>query len=135
MAQVMARQVASATVGAAAATSAPSSASTAVPICQGSNGYDGRLGVRISAVFVILVTSIIGIQRFPYRDSLSLSHHTTADMQQAAAFQSLRIETKEYGYQVGPSSSPNTLAPESSSQRLSYTYDAGSRPASRPKHD
>lgn len=28
--------------------------------CQGGNDYDGRLGVRISAIFVILITSSLG---------------------------------------------------------------------------
>lgn len=28
--------------------------------CEGGNDYDGRLGVRISAIFVILVTSSLG---------------------------------------------------------------------------
>jgi zinc transporter 1/2/3 len=31
------------------------------PACGGSNGYDGRMGLRISAVFVILIGSSIGI--------------------------------------------------------------------------
>lgn len=30
--------------------------------CAGSNDYDGRIGVRISAIFVILVTSLFGQQ-------------------------------------------------------------------------
>jgi zinc transporter 1/2/3 len=29
--------------------------------CGGDNGYDGRMGARISAVFVILVTSTFGM--------------------------------------------------------------------------
>jgi zinc transporter 1/2/3 len=28
--------------------------------CEGANGYDGRMGVRISAIFVILVGSLFG---------------------------------------------------------------------------
>lgn len=28
--------------------------------CEADNGYDGRMGVRISAIFVIGVTSLIG---------------------------------------------------------------------------
>lgn len=28
--------------------------------CSTDNGYDGRLGVRISSIFVILVTSTLG---------------------------------------------------------------------------
>jgi zinc transporter 1/2/3 len=28
--------------------------------CEGTNGYDGRMGVRISAIFVILVGSLFG---------------------------------------------------------------------------
>lgn len=30
------------------------------PECDTNNGYDGRLAVRISAVFVVLVTSTFG---------------------------------------------------------------------------
>lgn len=28
--------------------------------CEGGNEYDGRLGVRISAIFVILITASLG---------------------------------------------------------------------------
>ncbi|KAI4101727.1 MAG: hypothetical protein L6R37_004808 [Teloschistes peruensis] len=35
-------------------------AETAAPTCLPSNDYDGRLGVRISAIFVILVGSLLG---------------------------------------------------------------------------
>ena len=31
-----------------------------IPTCEGSNGYDGRMGVRISSIFVILVGSLWG---------------------------------------------------------------------------
>lgn len=32
----------------------------AKPSCNGSNDYDGRMGVRISSIFVILVGSLWG---------------------------------------------------------------------------
>lgn len=35
----------------------------AKPTCDGSNGYDGRMGVRISSIFVILVGSLWGKSR------------------------------------------------------------------------
>lgn len=57
MAQFAVRQVAaSATSTAAAATATPDGP----PTCDTTNGYDGRLGVRISAIFVILVGSFVG---------------------------------------------------------------------------
>lgn len=33
---------------------------TTTPICETGNDYDGRMGVRISAIFVILVGSLFG---------------------------------------------------------------------------
>ena len=35
-------------------------ADTSNKACSGDNDYDGRLGVRISAIFVILVGSLLG---------------------------------------------------------------------------
>lgn len=52
--RVVARQVAPSAVMSSAA------AETAAPTCLPSNDYDGRLGVRISAIFVILVGSLLG---------------------------------------------------------------------------
>lgn len=37
--------------------------SEATPTCEVSNSYDGRMGVRISSIFVILVTSLWGKSR------------------------------------------------------------------------
>ena len=34
--------------------------SEATPVCAGSNDYDGRMGVRISSIFVIFVGSLWG---------------------------------------------------------------------------
>lgn len=49
-----------ATAAAAAATSA--AADDAAPeSCSAGNDYDGRIGVRISALFVILITSSLGV--------------------------------------------------------------------------
>lgn len=38
----------------------PGSEADTTPACEGSNAYDGRMGVRISAIFVILVGSTWG---------------------------------------------------------------------------
>jgi len=38
----------------------PGSESDTVPTCSGANDYDGRMGVRISSIFVILVGSTWG---------------------------------------------------------------------------
>jgi zinc transporter 1/2/3 len=34
--------------------------SESTPVCAGSNDYDGRMGVRISSIFVIFVGSLWG---------------------------------------------------------------------------
>ena len=49
----------------ATSTSPPTSAAAAIVTaggtgCQTNNGYDGRIGLRISAIFVILVGSSFG---------------------------------------------------------------------------
>ena len=49
------------TGGAAAATS-----SSAAPVCTLTNDFDGRLGVRISAIFVILLGSVFGMTASPW---------------------------------------------------------------------
>jgi zinc transporter 1/2/3 len=38
----------------------PGSETETMPTCEGSNEYDGRMGVRISSIFVILVGSTWG---------------------------------------------------------------------------
>ena len=38
----------------------PGSETDTTPVCTGSNDYDGRMGVRISSIFVILVGSTWG---------------------------------------------------------------------------
>ena len=60
MAAVVVRQVAAATTTAAAAAAASTAAEDTPGNCVLSNDYDGRLGVRISAVFVILIGSLFG---------------------------------------------------------------------------
>lgn len=42
-------------------TGAAVAASTSPPACDPGNNYDGRLNLRISAIFVILVGSTIGM--------------------------------------------------------------------------
>ena len=44
----------------AAATSSPEELELPPPECESANEYDGRLGLRISAIFVILVGSTLG---------------------------------------------------------------------------
>ena len=50
---------------AAAASSAAAATLTAQPACSPDNEFDGRIGLRISAVFVILVGSLLGIFSSP----------------------------------------------------------------------
>lgn len=50
----------------------PDEATTTVPLagtpgfCDTGNEYDGNLGVRVSAIFVILVTSLFGMSFMRY---------------------------------------------------------------------
>jgi hypothetical protein len=46
--------------------------SESTPVCAGSNDYDGRMGIRISSIFVIFVGSLWG-------KSIS-SQHITSDV-------------------------------------------------------
>jgi zinc transporter 1/2/3 len=44
----------------------PVEAPTEAIQCEGQNAYDGRMGVRISAIFVILVGSLFGKSNIAY---------------------------------------------------------------------
>ena len=59
IANVVVRQAA----GTAAATLA--AAATAQPACSSNNDYDGRIGLRVSSIFVILVGSMFGESNEP----------------------------------------------------------------------
>lgn len=59
IANVVARQAA----GTAAATL--TAAATAQPACSSDNEYDGRIGLRVSSIFVILVGSTFGESNEP----------------------------------------------------------------------
>ncbi len=61
VADVMIRQAVDA-VGATvtSAAAAATSSSSAPPVCMPDNEYDGRIGLRISAIFVILIGSVFG---------------------------------------------------------------------------
>lgn len=54
---VVARQAPS-----AVAATATSAVASVVQSCSSRNGFDGRLGLRVSAIFVILVGSWVGKQ-------------------------------------------------------------------------
>ena len=41
------------------------SASTSAPACSSGNDFDGRVGIRVSAIFVILIGSLFG-EYFPH---------------------------------------------------------------------
>ncbi len=45
-----------------APTAVATAAATSAPTCNAGNGYDGRIGLRISAIFVILVGSLFGME-------------------------------------------------------------------------
>jgi hypothetical protein len=45
---------------AGAATTATAQGAIGKPACATENGYDGRIGLRVSAIFVILIGSLFG---------------------------------------------------------------------------
>ena len=45
---------------AAASSAPPTAAATSAPACELGNDYDGRIGIRVSAIFVILLGSLLG---------------------------------------------------------------------------
>jgi len=57
---LLARQALTLTPVPTAVATAPA---TAAPTCDAGNGYDGRIGLRISAIFVILIGSLFGMER------------------------------------------------------------------------
>ncbi|CAD6578354.1 MAG: hypothetical protein ASARMPREDX12_008718 [Alectoria sarmentosa] len=58
--QAVAHVVARGALQSVAAASSTTAISTAKPVCNSDNGYDGRIGLRVSAIFVILVGSLFG---------------------------------------------------------------------------
>ncbi|KAL8948793.1 MAG: hypothetical protein Q9222_005055 [Ikaeria aurantiellina] len=58
--QILARQIAPSAIIPSAATSAAAAATSSSDSCDSGNEFDGRLGVRISAIFVILAGSFFG---------------------------------------------------------------------------
>jgi len=68
--------------------------------CSGSNEYDGRLGLRVSAIFVILLGSFFG----QYICTMSCPQALADQELQAPGFRSLRNDTRVWEYQNGPSS-------------------------------
>lgn len=57
-AELLVRQATDTAAAVAAATSGATP--DAAPACEAGNTYDGRLGIRVSAIFVILVTATLG---------------------------------------------------------------------------
>lgn len=56
-----------------AASSSPAT-STAKPACASDNDYNGRINLRVSAIFVILVGSMLGICSSRHPARLPLAH-------------------------------------------------------------
>ena len=55
--------------------SAAAAATTAQPACTSDNDFDGRIGLRISAIFVILVGSLFGTPDIPPPPPYLPLHH------------------------------------------------------------
>ena len=68
VAQLVIRQATS-TTPATAVTTAPSTTGG----CEAGNGYDGRIGLRVSAIFVILVGSLFGTRGCIFGDNTDLT--------------------------------------------------------------
>ena len=58
--QAVANVIARGTLQSAAAASSTAATSTAKPTCNPDNDYDGRISLRVSAIFVILLGSMFG---------------------------------------------------------------------------
>lgn len=105
----------------AAATSALSAAVTAMATaapdspgnCDGGNDYNGMMGLRISAIFVILVGSMFG--QSPY-----CRIHSPSNTIKGLYFQLLPNDIKAFEYLHGLFSLQNSLARGLSSPQLLY---------------
>lgn len=78
--------------------------------CQADNDYDGRMGVRISAIFVIGVSSLFGKSRANEKQTLAISYTNMHDQQRGSP--SSLLGTEASASLNGPFSSPNTSALE-----------------------
>lgn len=72
--QAMANIIARGALQSTAAASSAAATSTAKPACTSDNDYDGRIGLRISAIFVILLGSLFGIFSSPPSGALTIIH-------------------------------------------------------------
>lgn len=105
--RVLARQIAPDAV----IESATAAAETAIA-CDAGNEFDGRIGVRVSAIFVILVGSLFGRStRWNYSSCYPLIIYAIS---QALYSPSTLPVTKASVFPDGPSSLPNTSGPVSS---------------------
>lgn len=113
----------------------------ATPTCEGSNSYDGRMGVRISSIFVILVGSTWGrsisfatchvlcrllsiTSSAPQLHIIYTFHRSyisVTNIHQVPSFPHLPSVRRQSSYRPGPSLWPSTSDPVSSLQRLSFT--------------
>lgn len=104
--------------------SAESGASGSVPedligtpgYCDTSNEYDGRMGVRISSIFVILVGSLLG----KYSSPLPRKFFQMLTFDQVLGSPSGLAAMRVLACPSGPSSSPSSLVPVSSLQPPSF---------------
>lgn len=85
--------------------------------CDTGNEYDGRMGVRISSIFIILVGSMLGKPSLAYTQEF----FRTLTFDQVLGSPSLRAAMPVWAYPSGPSSSPSSSVLVSSSQPPSST--------------
>lgn len=84
--------------------------------CVGNNEYDGRMGIRISSIFVILIGSVFGEYIFRHVCNTADSH------MKAPSSPSLLDATASWVFRKYSSSLPSTLARVSSSQQPSSIF-------------
>lgn len=76
--------------------------------CEAGNEYDGSMGLRISAIFVILIGSLFGRLKPP------VLRRQLANIGQVLGFLYLRSDARVASFSTDSSLLPNSSAPESS---------------------
>ena len=98
LAYLVGRQV-SAVANGSATTTTTLDGATSIPACVPDNDFDGRIGLRVSAIFVILIGSLFGMCR---QDPRLGTPMTETDCQlQVRYFQSTPTDIKVSEYRNG----------------------------------
>lgn len=98
LAYLVGRQVAAAVNG--SATGSTVNQAAAIPACAAENQFDGRIGLRVSAIFVILAGSLLGTCGRPIRPR-NITVTATNSPSKALYYQSMRTGIKASEYRNG----------------------------------